>query len=133
MSRVTWDSYVETYVTIIREVEDDDGVGTPIPTEIYDVLEKYTDLIPEEFPKVLPPRHEMDHNIKLELGKEPPEKSPYLLLGPKLEALKRQLKDLVDAGFIQPSRSPYGAPVFFQKKKYTNELRMCCDYRALNK
>ena len=33
---------------------------------------------------------------------------------------------------IQPSRAPFGAPVLFQKK-HDGSLRMCVDYRALNK
>ena len=51
---------------------------------------------------------------------------------PELEELRRQLKELLDVGFIQPSKAPYGAPVLFQKK-HDGSLRMCIDYRALNK
>ena len=47
--------------------------------------------------------------------------------------MKRKLTELMDAGFIRPSRSPYGAPMLFQGKKDTAELRMCLDYRMLNK
>ena len=35
-------------------------------------------------------------------------------------------------GFIRPSKAPYGAPVLFQKKA-DGSLRLCIDYRALNK
>nr|CAN63947.1 hypothetical protein VITISV_012354 [Vitis vinifera] len=51
---------------------------------------------------------------------------------PKLEELKRQLKELLDVGFIQPSKAPYGVPVLFQKK-HDGSLRMCINYWALNK
>jgi len=50
----------------------------------------------------------------------------------ELKELKAQLKDLLDKGFIQPSISPWGAPVLFVKKK-DGSLRMCIDYRQLNK
>src|SRR5262249_40843121 len=40
--------------------------------------------------------------------------------------------ELLAKGFIRPSVSPYGAPVLFVKKK-SGELRMCVDYRLLNK
>jgi hypothetical protein len=45
--------------------------------------------------------------------------------------VEKQIADLLSKGFIEPSCSPYGAPVFVQKKDGT--LRMCIDYRALDK
>ena len=42
------------------------------------------------------------------------------------------MQELVDKGLIQPSVSPWGAPVLFVKKKY-GSLRLCIDYRELNK
>nr|CAN78156.1 hypothetical protein VITISV_022113 [Vitis vinifera] len=50
----------------------------------------------------------------------------------KLEELRKQLNELLDAGFIQPSKAPYGASVLFQRK-HDGSLRMCIDYWALNK
>ena len=49
-----------------------------------------------------------------------------------LKELKEQLKDLLDKGFIRPRILPWGAPVLFVKKK-EGSLRMCIDYRTLNK
>eukprot|EP00983_Pelagomonas_calceolata_P020781 653309-Pelagomonas_calceolata.AAC.1 len=46
--------------------------------------------------------------------------------------VRRQIKDLLDKGLIEPSASPYGAPVLFVQKK-DGSLRMCVDYRVLNK
>ncbi|KAH0685639.1 hypothetical protein KY290_017163 [Solanum tuberosum] len=50
----------------------------------------------------------------------------------ELKELKEKLKDLLDKGFIRPSISSWGAPVLFVKKK-DGSLRMCIDYRQLNK
>ncbi|GJX43068.1 putative nucleotidyltransferase, ribonuclease H [Tanacetum coccineum] len=69
---------------------------------------------------------------KLEMGSNPPAKSPYRMPPPKLEDLHKQLKELLDVGYIRPSKAPYGASVLFQRKK-DGSLRMCIDYRALNK
>ena len=50
----------------------------------------------------------------------------------ELKELKAQLKDLLDKGFIRPSIFPWGGLVLFVKKKDMS-LRMCIDYRQLNK
>ena len=46
--------------------------------------------------------------------------------------MERQVKDLLSKGLIRPSSSPYGSPVLFVEKK-GKSLRMCVDYRAVNK
>ncbi|CAN4101483.1 unnamed protein product [Withania somnifera] len=50
----------------------------------------------------------------------------------ELRELKVRLRDLLDKGFIRSSVSPWGAPVLFVKEK-DGSLRMCIDYRRLNK
>lgn len=88
--------------------------------------------MPPKLPKRLPPRREVDHRIELEPGAKPPAMAPYRMDPPELEELRRQLRELLDAGFFQPSKAPYGAPVLFQKK-HDGSLRLCIDDRALNK
>jgi hypothetical protein len=51
---------------------------------------------------------------------------------PELCELQMQLKELLDLGLIRPSVSPWGAPVIFVKKK-DGSLRLCIDYRDLNR
>ncbi|RVW62238.1 Transposon Ty3-G Gag-Pol polyprotein [Vitis vinifera] len=85
--------------------------------------------MPPELPKRLPPRKRKIHKIELEPGAKPPAMGPYRMAPPELEELRRQLKELLDTGFIQPSKAPYGVPVLFQKK-HNGFLRMCIDYRG---
>ncbi|GJT23074.1 putative reverse transcriptase domain-containing protein [Tanacetum coccineum] len=77
-----------------------------------------------DFPEVfsddlsgLPPLQEIEFRIKLILGAVPIAKSLYHLAPSELEELSGQLKELQNKGFIQPSSSPWEAPVFFVKKK----------------
>ncbi|KAL6225621.1 hypothetical protein ACLB2K_004470 [Fragaria x ananassa] len=54
-------------------------------------------------------------------------------MAPKeLEELHIQIKGLLELGFTWPSASSWGAPVLFVKKK-DRSLRLCIDYRKLNK
>ena len=50
----------------------------------------------------------------------------------ELKELKFQLQELLEKGFIHPSVSPWGPPVVFVKNK-DGMLRLCVDYRQLNK
>ena len=50
----------------------------------------------------------------------------------ELDALKGYIDKMLGKGFIQTSNLPIGAPVLFVKKK-NGTLRLCVDYRALNK
>jgi len=56
----------------------------------------------------------------------------YSLSQTELVALREFIDDHLATGFIRPSRSPYGAPVLFAKKK-DGGLRLCVDFRGLNK
>nr|GEX65637.1 DNA/RNA polymerases superfamily protein [Tanacetum cinerariifolium] len=58
--------------------------------------------------------------------------APYRMAPIELKELKDQLQELLEQGFIRPSVSPWGAPVLFVKKK-DGSMRLCIDYRELNK
>ena len=59
-------------------------------------------------------------------------RAPYKMAPAELKELKVQLQEFLDKGFVQPSVSPWGAPVLFVKKK-DDTLWMCIDYRHINK
>ncbi|KAJ9511728.1 hypothetical protein QJQ45_022583 [Haematococcus lacustris] len=50
----------------------------------------------------------------------------------EMNEMKKQVAELLAKKLIEPSCSPYGAPVLFVEKR-DGTLRMCVDYRALNK
>lgn len=73
------------------------------------------------------------HQIRLkDPGADPPRRKMYPLDAVESAALKQQLEELLESGRIRHSSSPYGAPILFAKKKDSDKLRMCIDYRALN-
>ncbi|GJX89610.1 putative reverse transcriptase domain-containing protein [Tanacetum coccineum] len=90
---------------------------------------------PEVFPNDLtgvPPMREIEFRIDLIPSALPVVKSPYRLAPSEMQELSNQLKDLQEKGFIRSSHSPRGAPVLFVKKK-DGSLRMCINYKELNK
>ena len=58
--------------------------------------------------------------------------TPYRMAPVELQELRVQLKELLDKGFFRPSTSPWGAQVLFAKKR-GKTLRLCIDYRQLNR
>jgi hypothetical protein len=95
-------------------------------------LAGYRDVFPDALPDGLPPSREVDHRIELVPGSSPQSRPTIRLSATELAELKKQLVELEAAGFIRPSKSPFGAPILFVKKK-DGTMRMCIDYRALNR
>ena len=95
------------------------------------MLDDYKDVFPDKL-HGLPPQRLVDHEINLEPGQSPPFGPLYKMSYPELDELKKQLQEMTDQGIIRPSQSPFGAPILFTKKK-DGTMRMCVDYRALNK
>ncbi|GJV65781.1 putative reverse transcriptase domain-containing protein [Tanacetum coccineum] len=90
---------------------------------------------PEVFPDDLlglPHVREVEFRIDLIPGASPVVRSPYRLAPSEMLELSNQLKELQEKGFIRPTHSPWGAPMLFVKKK-DGSMRMCIDYRELNK
>ena len=78
-------------------------------------MNEFLDVFPEDLPRV-PPIREIDFGIDLEPDNKPISISPYKMAPAELKELKLLLKDLTVKGFIQPSISPWGAPVLFVNK-----------------
>ncbi|KAL0283631.1 UNVERIFIED_CONTAM: Transposon Ty3-G Gag-Pol polyprotein, partial [Sesamum radiatum] len=91
------------------------------------IVREFPDMFPEELPG-LPPHREVDFEIETISEAAPISIAPYRMAPIELKELKKQLEKLLDKGFIQPSISPWGAPVLFVKKK-DGSMRLCVDYR----
>ncbi|TYK22952.1 reverse transcriptase [Cucumis melo var. makuwa] len=95
------------------------------------VVKEFLDVFPNDL-SGLPPDREIEFTIELLPRTAPISQAPYRMAPSELKELKMQLQELVDKGYIRPSVSPWGAPVLFVKKK-DGTLRLCIDYRQLNK
>eukprot|EP00253_Pinus_taeda_P011491 PITA_11491 len=108
-----------------------DSKGKAAALDNIPVVQEFADVFPEEIPG-LPPKRNIDFTIELIPDAAPVSRAPYRMSVPELTELKMQLQKLLDKNYIRPSVSPWGAPVLFVKKK-DGTLRMCIDYRQLNK
>ena len=114
------------YLAYAIEVRDSGSRLEDIP-----VVREFPDVFPEDLPGI-PPDSEIDFQIKLTPRTEPISKAPYRMAPLELKELKVQMEELVSKDFVKPSTSPWGAPVLFVKKR-DGSLRLCIDYRELNK
>ena len=105
-----------------------DEAFTKVPAEYSD----YSDVFSAENAAELPENTGInEHAIELEEGKQPPFGPIYSLEPVELETLKTYIETNLANGFIQPSKSPAGAPILFDRKP-DGSLRLCVDYRGLN-
>ncbi|XP_070015958.1 uncharacterized protein [Nicotiana sylvestris] len=114
------------YLAYVRDVIAD----TP-SVDLVLVVRDFPDVFPADL-LGMPPDRDIDFGIYLLPDIQPISIPPYRMAPPKLKKLKDQLQELLDKGFIRPSISPWGALVLFVKKK-DGSMRMCIDYRQLNK
>ncbi|GJP59963.1 hypothetical protein CLOP_g17017 [Closterium sp. NIES-67] len=111
------------------------GTPTPdiedFPPQMKVLADEFKEVF-ESIPDGLPPDRAVGHTIPVEPGKLPPFRPLYRLSPAEYEEAKQQIEEYLRKGWIEPSASPYGAPILFVNKK-GGGLRMCVDYRALNK
>ena len=93
---------------------------------------EFEDVFSEEKAGVLPEHRQFDCDIPLIPGAVIPHGRVYQLSEPERKTLEEYVNTELAKGSIQYSQSPAGAPCFFVKKK-DGSLRLCVDFRGLNK
>lgn len=106
---------------------------SPIPQEWKERITKQLNVMPEVFA-----HHDLDfgrtskvkHSIKLH---DPtPFKHRARPIHPQdLEAVRKHLQELLAAGVIRESQSPFSSPIVVVRKR-NNDVRLCIDFRKLN-
>ena len=80
----------------------------------------------------LPPEREVSHSIPLIPGARPVFKPMFRYSPRELEAMKKEITKLLQQGLIEPSNSPWGAPLMLVPKKTPGQFRCVVDWRLLN-
>src|SRR5260221_3769137 len=99
-----------------------------VPQEYHE----FCDVFSGEKANTLAPHRPYNLKINLEEGAKLFHRPIYSLSPPELSALREFLEENVKNGFIRPSKSPWGSPVLFVKKK-DGSLHLCMDFCALNR
>ncbi|GBG89433.1 hypothetical protein CBR_g49224 [Chara braunii] len=123
----------------LLEAEEEADAGDPTlgDDQEQDSDTPYIQTLLDRFPEVLAeprgvPTRPVRHTIELVEGAVPPKGCVYRMGPGELEELRGHIDEMIDEGWIKPSEFEFGAPILFVPKKGV-KLRMCIDYRGLNR
>jgi hypothetical protein len=102
-----------------------------LPIVVLDLLQEFGDVFPDEVPAGLPPMRGIEHQIDLIPGVSLPNCPADRTNPDETKEIERQVKDLMDKGYVRESLSPCAVPVLLVPKK-DGSWRMCVDCRAIN-
>lgn len=125
------------FTVLVRKSAEGEVIVSPVEDRVRGLVAQYSDVF-DDIPPGLPPKRHNHHTIPLIEGAGTPFRPMYRLSPLEKAEVDKQIKDLLARGWIVPSTSPFGAPVLFVQKKPNADgtpgaLRMCVDWRALNK
>jgi hypothetical protein len=122
----------EPFNVMIRKQkhESDNGQQKDRCQQVASLLSEYESVF--EAPRFGASDQQVPECIQLEPNAQAPNRPAFRLPMSQRREVERKVAELLDSGGIQPSTSEFGAPVLFVPKP-DGTLRMCIDYRALNK
>ncbi|XP_014522130.1 uncharacterized protein LOC106778660 [Vigna radiata var. radiata] len=89
--------------------------GSIVPVQLLPILESNNDLFQDLVR--LPPSRPYDHAIHLHEGAFIPNLRPYKYSHQQKNEIERLVKEMLQAGIIKPSISPYSSPIILVKEK----------------
>jgi hypothetical protein len=108
-----------------------DTETTLVPHDLQALLSKHQMVF--SIPQGLPPSHGVhDHSIPLVPGSLPPNIRPYHHPFSQKNEIEKMVQELLNAGIIHSSTSPYSSPIVMDLKK-EGSWRMCPNFHSLNK
>ena len=121
-------AWISSYCHAAWTNEEGGNVADDLPEQ----YREWASVFSEEEINKLPEHSPWDHEIKLVEGTTPPFGPIYPLNEKELQVLREYIKKQMAAGKIRLSKSPAGSPILFTPKA-DGTLRLCVDYRGLNK
>ncbi len=105
-----------------------DKASTKVSSEYADFADVFSSKLAAKLLKYMEINY---YAIELVDDRQPPYGPIYSLESVELKILKIYIKNNLANGFIKPSKSLVGTPIFFDKKS-DGSLRLCIDYWGLN-
>jgi hypothetical protein len=102
-----------------------------LPSVVLYLLQDFEDVFLDEIPAGLPPLRGIEHQIDLVPGASCPNRPAYCTNPEETKEIQRQVKELLDKGYVRESLSPCAVHVLLVPKK-DSSWRMCVDCRAIN-
>ena len=105
-------------------------------TEIVNLLKEFQDVFSRDYKDLKGLVHEMgEMKIHIKLDVQPINKIPYKLAHKYKDIVKKEIDNMLAAGVIYPiDQSKWASPMVVQPKKHDpTKLRICFDFRELNK
>src|SRR5258705_13615294 len=132
MTKLCKDPGTSTFVISMTDLNLSQVTATEILDSIPAEYHEFRNVFSGEKVGTLTPHRTYDLQINVEEGVKPIHRPIYSLSPPELVALQEFLKEHTKSGFICPSKSPWGSPILFVKKK-DDSLCLCMDFHALNR
>src|SRR6266478_1347300 len=132
MTKLCKDLGTSTFVISTTDLNLLQATATEILDSILAEYHEFRDVFSGEKVGTLTPHRPYDLQINVKEGTKPVHGPIYSLSPPELATLREFLEEHTRNGFICPSKSPWGSPVLFIKKK-DGSLRLCVDFHALNR
>jgi len=133
LSAVTAESFVKWHkgndIWALEILKGQEEPSAAPPSELTALLDEFADVFAK--PQGLPPQRVHDHAIPLMPNTVPVNSRPYRYSPLHKNEIERQVKELLAAGIITHSTSPFASPMLLVQKK-DGSWRFCVDYRKLN-
>lgn len=111
-----WNSSNAIWAAVLVE-ESSSSTNSNVPAQIQQLLSKHQDLFQK--PTSLTPHKEFDHEIHLQPNFAPVNSRPYLYSPQQKNEIERQVTEMLKAGTVVRSMSPFTSRCYWSRRKTT--------------